>query len=141
MVLGFIYVCLFSEPVKCNTVKEKVQRVDWSPRKVCKIVLLSEQGYSYVEIRRQIDGNLTKHGIYRFLKRYKVTQSLQNQTGKGRKICLTASDDRSIARLSLRDRRKSSGCMQDEIVQCNVKLSATTIRPRLQEFGIHAKIP
>ena len=76
--VGF-YLCSVSE------FDEMVQRVDWSPRKRCKIVLLNEQGYSYEEIRRHIDGNLTKGGISKFLKRYKETRSLQNQTGKGRK--------------------------------------------------------
>ena len=117
------------------------QRVDWSPRKRCKIVLLSEQGYSYEEIRRNIGGNLTKGGISKFLKRYKETQSLQNQTGKGRKRCTTASDDRRIKRLCLGDRRKPSRCIQGEMAQCNVKLSARTVRRRLHEFSLNARIP
>lgn len=137
----FFGVLSFSELVKRNKIKEMVQRVDWSPRKRCKIVLLSEQGYSYEEIRRQIGGNITKGGISKFLKKYKETQSLQNQTGKGRKRCTTASDDRIIKRLCLCDRRKSSGRMQDEMAQCNVKLSARTVRHRLQEFDLNARIP
>lgn len=41
-----------------------IQRIDCSPRKQFKIVLLSEQSYIYEETRRQIDGNVTKDGIY-----------------------------------------------------------------------------
>ncbi|XP_060538389.1 6-phosphogluconate dehydrogenase, decarboxylating isoform X1 [Pantherophis guttatus] len=117
------------------------QRADWSPTKRSKIVLLSEQGCSYEEIRRKMGGNLTKGGISKFLKRYKETQSLENLTGKGRKRCTTASDDRRIKRLCLRDGRKSPGCIQDEMAQCNVKLSARTVRRRLQEFGLKSRIP
>ena len=104
------------------------------------IVLLSEQGYTYEEIGRQIGGNSTKGGISKFLKRYKETRSLQNQIGKGRERCTTANYDRRIARLSLHDRRKSSR-IQDEMAQCNVKLSAGTVQHTLQKFGIHAIIP
>ena len=44
-------------------------------------------------------------------------------------------------RLSLRDRRKSSGSIQEEMAQCNVKLSGRAVQHRLHEFGIHARIP
>lgn len=122
-------------------IKLMAQRADWSPTKRSKIVLLSEQGCSYEEIRRKMGGNLTKGGISKFLKRYKETRSLENHAGKGRKRCTTASDDRRIKRLCLRDGRKSPGCIQDEMAQCNVKLSARTIRRRLQEFGLKSRLP
>lgn len=42
------------------------QRAIWSPTKRCKIVLLSDQDYSYEENRRQIGGNVTKGNISNF---------------------------------------------------------------------------
>lgn len=48
-----------------------IQRIDWSPRKQFKTVLLSEQSYIYEEIRRQLNENVTKDGIQKFLKQYK----------------------------------------------------------------------
>lgn len=62
-----------------------VQSVDCPPRKWCKLVLLREQGCSYEEIWSQIGRNVPECGICKFLKRYKETISLQNQTGKCRK--------------------------------------------------------
>ncbi len=66
------------------------QRIDWSPRDRCKI--LRDKYYSYEEIIREIGENFTKSGICKHLKRNEETQSLQNKTGKGRKI-FTSRDD------------------------------------------------
>lgn len=70
--------------------------------------------------------------------RYKETQSLQNKTGKGRKIC-KSTDDRRIERLSLRDRKTSSGNIQEEMMQRNANVSVSVHR-RLKEFGLNARI-
>lgn len=81
----FYYVLSFSKLVKLNKIIKIAETVDWAPRKWCKIVLLRDQGYNYAEIRREIGGNLTKDGIYKFSKIYDETQSLQIKTGKSRK--------------------------------------------------------
>lgn len=55
---------------------EIAQRVDWSPRKRCKIMLLMEHCYSYEDIRRQIRAKVTKQAFL-ILKVYKEINSLQ----------------------------------------------------------------
>lgn len=102
-------------------------------------MLLLDQSYIYEDIRRAIGGNWFKGGISKFFGRYKETQSLQNKTGKGRKIC-KSTDDLIIERLSLCDRRKSSGNIQEEMAQRNVNASAKSVRRRLKEFGLNARI-
>lgn len=54
--------------------------VYWSPIKRCKLALLSEDGYSYEEVGRQIGGNLIKYANSKYLKRFYV--SLQNKPEK-----------------------------------------------------------
>ena len=118
-----------------------VNRSDWSPRKRCRIIFLHEEGNSYEEIRRKIGGNITKGGISKLLKRYEKTNSIENQKGKGRKRCTTAVGDRRIKRVCLGDRRKSSVCIKEEMSECGLNLSSRTVRRRLQECDLNARIP
>ena len=121
------------------------QKVVCSHRKRCTKVTLNEQDYNYEEIR-SIRGNVIKSGISKFLKKYKQTQSLENQTDKGRKRCTTASDVRRIKRMGLADRKKiisvHGDSHQGEVVQFNVNVKrARTVWCRLHEFSIKARIP
>lgn len=105
-------------------------------------MILGHEDYSYEEIWREIGGNLINGDIYKFLKRYKETQSLQNKTlVKVGKNCTISTDDGRIEILSSHDRRTSSEIIQEKIAQCNVMVSARSVRCRLKEFGLNAKIP
>ncbi len=53
----------------------------------------------------------------------------------------TSTGYRKIEIQSLRDRRKSPGNIQEEMAQCNVKVSARTVRCRLEGFGPNARMP
>lgn len=57
--------------VKHKQIKETAQNYDWSARKPCKIIPLSEQADSYEEIR--IFRNITKCHIFKFLKQYSMS--------------------------------------------------------------------
>lgn len=91
-----------------------------------KVDYYDKQGYIYGEIIRQYRWIVTKDSISKFLKLYKETISLQNQTGKDGKRRTIASDDKKIERLCIGDKRKSSGCIQGEMKQASVMLSLRT---------------
>lgn len=62
-------------------------------------------------------GNVTRGGVSKFLKRYRMTLTLQNKLIQAGKECTIASYDKKIKILRIGDRRKSSGCIEDEMAQ------------------------
>lgn len=53
---------------------------------------------------------------------------------------ITESNDRLTRKLRIGKRRKSSVCIQVEMMQSNAMLNERTVRRRLQIFGLNARI-
>ena len=91
--------------------------------KRAQIVALSGEGYSRVEIVRKME--CSRKGVQPTIKRYKETKSFKNRKGQGRKKSTTAREDRSLKRVSLADRRKSSSELAAELREgANKNISA-----------------
>ena len=103
--------------------------------KRAQIVALSGEGYSRVEIAGKME--CSRNGVQTTIKRYKVTKSFENRKGQGRKKSTTAREDKSLKRVSLTDRRKSSSELVAELRKgANKNISARTVRRRLLEVGL-----
>ena len=74
------------------------KRINWRPRKRCKIIVLRESGLSYSEIARQVSGSVTSSGVRKFCLRYQKTYSTESKARKGRKRTTTSIDARRIKR-------------------------------------------
>ena len=103
--------------------------------KRAQIVALSGEGYSQVEIARKME--CSRKGVQTMIKRYKETKSFKNRKGQGHRKSTTAREDRSLKRVSLADRRKSSSELAAELREgANKHISARTVRKRLLEVGL-----
>lgn len=117
------------------------KRRDWTPTKRKTAVVLREEGYTYEEIAKKLGDGATKSGVRKVILRYQKTGSVKNGKRTGRKNILNKYDNRRIMRLSLSDRRKTSEQIRDELSDTGVKISARTVRRRLFDGGLKARIP
>ena len=74
--------------------------------KRAQMVALSGEGYYQVEIDRKME--CSRKGVQTTIKRYSETKSFKNRKGQGCKKSTPTREDRSLKRVSLADRRKSS---------------------------------
>lgn len=118
-----------------------VKRADWSPKKRATAITLRNEGYSYREIAAKVGHGVTPSGIRKLVKRFGVTGSIENQTGRGRRKVTTPQTDRRIARLSLQNRKSSAGDINKAICEAGVTVSDRTVRRRLVDAGLRARIP
>jgi len=116
-------------------------RVDWSPKKRSSAVTLRREGYSYREIAARLDPNMTPSGIRKLCLRFDSTGSVSNQPGKGRKRCTTVKTDRRIVRMALKNRRITSGDINETLQSTGVNITSRTVRNRLIAGGLRARIP
>ena len=65
---------------------------------------------------------------------------MENKTGRGRSKLTMPKTDRRIARLALNNRRASSGDINKELREMGVKVSDRTVRRRLVNAGLRARI-
>ena len=98
--------------------------------KRAQIVALSGEGYSQVEIARKMERS--RKWVQTTIKRYNETKSFKNRKGQGCKKSTPAREDRSLKRVSLADRRKSSSELATELTEGENKknISARTVRRR-----------
>jgi len=61
------------------------RRIDWTSTKRSQIVILRENGLSYAEIARQVDGSVTCSGVRKLCLRYEKTKSVENKAKSRRK--------------------------------------------------------
>ena len=103
--------------------------------KRAQIVALSGEGYSQVEIAKKME--CSRKGVQTTIKRYKETKSFKNRKGQGRKKSTTTREDRSLKRVSLADKRKTSSELAAELREgTNKNISARRVRRRLLEVGL-----
>lgn len=114
---------------------------DWSPKKRATAITLRKEGYSYREIARKIGDNVTASGVRKLYARFQTTGTIQNQHGKGRKKSTTLAADRRIARMSLQNRKSTSGDINSALKESGIVVSNRTVRRRLCAAGLKARIP
>lgn len=117
------------------------KRKDWSPKKRATVITLRNEGYSYREIAAKMGKNTTPSGVQKLIKRFETTNSIDNKKGKGRKKSTTPQTDRRIVRLSLANRKSSAVDINRELQSAGVQVSNRTVRRRLVEAGLKARVP
>lgn len=117
------------------------KRKDWSPKKRSTAITLRNEGYSYRQIASKLGGGVTHSGIRKLVERFQETGSIENKAGKGRKRATTPQDDRRIVRLALQNRKLTAVDINKVISDSDVLVSDRTIRNRLIQAGLKARIP
>ena len=84
---------------------------------------------------------MTPSGIRKLCVHYQSTGSITNQPGKGRKKCTSSKTDRRIVRMALKNRRMTSGDINESLKGAGVNVTARTVRNRLIAGGLRARIP
>jgi len=118
---------------------KQVKRMDWSPKRAIAITLWKE-GYSYPEVAAQLGHGATASGVRKLFKRFEETGSVKNQSGRCRKKLTTPKTDRRMTRLGLNNRWASSNDINEELRGMGVKVSDRTVRRRLVDTGLRARI-
>ena len=111
----------------------------WSPKKRATAVVLRNEGYTYEEIASKIGG--TKSGVRKVFLKFQESGKVIDRPRSGRKKVTTVYDDRKLIRTSLKDRRRTSKEIANDLNASGVTASAQTVRRRLTSFGLKARIP
>ena len=99
-------------------------------------VVLHEEGYSCNKIAKRM--KVARNTIQEIVRKYRETGSGMDRAGRGRKKITTTREDRIIKHFSLRNRRKTSNAMANDLKnEYNIKVSARTVRRRLQTSGLN----
>lgn len=118
-----------------------VKRVDWSPKKRATAVTLQKEGYSYREIAAKIGQGVSPAGVLKLCRRFDETGTIQNKSGRGRKMATTPQTDRRIVRLALKNRKSCAVDINMSLADTGVTVSHRTVRRRLVKAGLRARIP
>eukprot|EP00795_Rhopilema_esculentum_P008069 gene8069-13984_t len=75
--------------------------------------------------------------VQQIIKKHKETGSVEDRKGRGRKRITTSREDRLIVKQSLKDRRKTSRILANELKDAHdIKVSSRTVRRRLVDSGL-----
>jgi transposase len=111
-----------------------------TPKKKSVAVALSKEGLSTTDISNRL--NCSQSTVCRLLQRYRETGSIQRKKGSGGKFISTASQDRLLRRLAIRDRRATSTELNRAWESMSgVTCSSVTVRRRLLTAGLAARRP
>ena len=110
---------------------KQVKRIHWSPKKWATTITVRKEGYSYREVAAKLGHWVTPSGTPKLFKRFQDTCSVENKTARGRSRLTTSNTDRHITRLTLNNRRASSGDINKDLREMGVKVSDRTVRRRL----------
>lgn len=112
--------------------------VQLTPRKKTQIVTLFRVGKSAREIAKFV--GCSHSTVVRFLQKYRETGSIDRPSRKGLRRKTTAAQDRYLRRSSLKNRFLTATDLRRELQeQCEVDISAQTIRRRLNEGGLFGR--
>ena len=113
----------------------------WSPKKRATAVVLRKEGYSYGEIAAKLGGGVNKSSVLSVCKKFELLGNVRDRPKSSRKKATTKQDDKRIVRMVLGDRRKTSKEIASLLNESGVKVGARTIRSRLFNAGLKARIP
>lgn len=103
------------------------------------IVNLVEKGYFYAQIGDLL--TCSRNKVYNAVKYWKKNGTTSNVSRKKRSRKTTPQEDRAIIRASKKDHFLSSKNIQNEVFGASTpKISARTVRRRLNEAGLHGRI-
>eukprot|EP00795_Rhopilema_esculentum_P006592 gene6592-12133_t len=98
-------------------------------------VVLHEEGYSCNKIALKL--KVARITVQQIIKKHKETGSVEDRKGRGRKRITTSREDRLIVKQSLKDRRKTSRILANELKDAHdIKVSSRTVRRRLVDSGL-----
>ncbi|XP_067932984.1 uncharacterized protein [Watersipora subatra] len=99
------------------------------------IIHLPQQGESNKQIAKEVQCSMK--GVAGLVNRWKSTGTTDDRKGRGRKRKSSTRDDRSLVRLSLSDRKKTSTDLRREWkAYTGVEASSSSARRRLIENGL-----
>ena len=100
-----------------------------------KIVTLVEEGYSMNQVAKRM--KVSRCCVQELVKKHKETGTVQDRSREGRPRMTTKREDRLLARMSIRDRRKTAPELRsDWLEDAAVDASVSTVRRRLHEVGL-----
>ena len=98
-------------------------------------VVLHEEGYNCKKIAKRM--KVARNTIQEIVGKYTETGSVMDRAGRGREKITTTREDRIIKHFILRNRRKTSNATKNDLKnEYNIKVSARTVRRRLQTSGL-----
>lgn len=101
-------------------------------------VIKKEQGYSYTDIAQQL--GVSRLSIIRLVKKQRMTGSVKDVAGRGRKRATTSRQDRQLVRACLSNRRLTSGQLRQQMAATGVHVSSRTVRNRLKEACLVGRV-
>lgn len=110
----------------------------WSPKKRAIAVTLRGEGYSYRQVAQRIGDGATASGVLKVCRKFDDSGTVADKQRSGRPRLSTDRQDRSLVRLSLGDRQKSSVALKDD---WEVEASTSTVKRRLSAAGLRARVP
>ncbi len=100
-----------------------------------RVVVLHEEGLSCNKIAERM--NIARSTAQEIVKKHRETGTVKDRKGRGRKKATTKREDRAIIKGALKDRRKTSKILANELREtCDIKISDRTVRRRLLENGL-----
>lgn len=104
-----------------------------------RVVELYHSGQTQVKVARAF--NITQSAVSKILKKYRTMGNVINKAKSGRPRKTTLNVDKCIKRISLKDPRKTSRQITEEIrEQFNIEITSRTIRNRLIDCGLHGRV-
>ncbi|XP_042861277.1 uncharacterized protein LOC122246649 [Penaeus japonicus] len=100
-----------------------------------RVVVLHEEGYSCNKIAQKL--NIARSTAQQIVKKHQETGTVKDREGRGRKKITTKREERVIIKEALRDRRKTSKSLANELRDnFNINVSDRTVRRRLLQSGL-----
>ena len=104
-----------------------------------KVIFLNEEGKSQSEISRKL--GISRCGIQQILKKHKETGKVSDKPRSGRPSKLSKTDTKYLKLSSLRDRRKSSRELSQNLAETSgVQVHASTVRRALIKEGLNGRV-
>lgn len=100
-----------------------------------KVIILYQQGLTIREIQRQVKGSIS--GIHYIIKKFKKSKCVGDLKRSGRPRKLTPAAEKHLKLLSLRNRKKNSTQLAQEIAEATgTRVSSSLVRRKLISFGL-----
>lgn len=111
-----------------------------TPVQAAQIVALSEDGRSQRYIAQVM--NINQSSVSRILRRFRETGVYHRRPVPGRPRCTIPADDRFLRLQALRERHITARKLRNDLSRVrNVQISINSVRNRLREVGIRARMP